>query len=158
MQAVLDPIIGPGKPDLGDLSGRSAIVTGGAEGIGEEVSLALALAHCRVVMINRKQEQGDEAIKRIKAEAEKKGIQDVQVEWRGCDLGDFKQVKEVFSKLAASEPRLDFVSSRRGPRRDLELIINVHSQLILSAGINTNQFGLAASGIDRHMSVNVSTF
>jgi len=134
MQAVLDPIIGPAKPELGDLSGRSAIVTGGAEGIGEEISLALALAHCRVVMINRKEYQGDEAIQRIKDAAKAKGIEDVQISWQGCDLGDFKQVKEVFGKLAASEPRLDY--------------------LILSAGINSNQYGLAASGIDRHMSVN----
>lgn len=134
MQSVLAPIIGPAKPDIGDLSGRAAIVTGGAEGIGEEISLALALAHCKVIMVNRKQEQGQEAIRRIKDEAHKAGITDVQIDWRGCDLGDFKQTQEVFTKLAESEPRLDY--------------------LILSAGINSNQYGLAASGIDRHMSVN----
>lgn len=61
-------------------------------------------------MINRKEYQGDEAIQRIKDAATKAGVQDVQVQWQGCDLGDFKQVGEVFGGLAKSEPRLDFVS------------------------------------------------
>jgi hypothetical protein len=72
-------------------------------------------------MINRKEYQGDEAIQRIKDAAAKAGVQDVQIEWKGCDLGDFNQVKEVFGGLAKSEPRLDFVSSEsaggRGTRR-----------------------------------------
>ena len=38
-----------------------------------------------------------------------------EIEWKGCDLGDFKQVKEVFGKLAASEPRLDYVRTRLYP-------------------------------------------
>lgn len=130
MQSVLHPIIGPAGPEKADLSGQVAIVTGGALGIGYEVSRAFALMGCKVIMVNRKEEQGDEAIAKIKAEAAEKGVNDVQIEWKGCDLGTLKQVKEVFSELAEKEDRLDF--------------------LILSAGINTNQFGLDNDGIDRH--------
>jgi NAD(P)-dependent dehydrogenase (short-subunit alcohol dehydrogenase family) len=68
-------------------------------------------------MINRKEYQGDEAIQRIKDAAAKAGVQDVQIEWKGCDLGDFNQVKEVFGGLAKSEPRLDFVSAEAGVER-----------------------------------------
>jgi len=56
------------------------------------------------------------------------------VEWIGCDLGSLKQVKEVFTDLRQRLNRLDL--------------------LILSAGINSNQFDLDADGIDRHFGVN----
>jgi short-subunit dehydrogenase len=65
-------------------------------------------------MVNRKEEQGSDAISSIKQEKA-----DADVEWKHCDMGSLKEVKEVFSELRNSLERLDF--------------------LILSAGINTNQ-------------------
>ncbi len=65
-------------------------------------------------MLNRKKEQGDEAISKIKNEKE-----DATIEWVGCDNGNLKEVKEVFGGekgLAGRLERVDF--------------------LILSAGIN----------------------
>lgn len=65
---------------------------------------------CKVIMVNRKQEQGDEAIAKIKENVKKeKGIE-AQIEWRGCDLGKLSTVKETFSKLAKELDRLDLVS------------------------------------------------
>ena len=77
-----------------------------------EVSRALALAGVKVIMVNRKEEQGSEAISSIKKEKA-----DADVEWKHCDMGSLKEVKEVFSGLRNSLERLDF--------------------LVLSAGINT---------------------
>lgn len=104
-------------------------MTGGALGIGYEVSRALAMANCRVIMVNRKEEQGNEAISNIKKDAPH-----AQVEWKECDLGHLASVRDVFSEIRERESRLDL--------------------LILSAGINTNQFGRDADGIDRHFGVN----
>ena len=56
-------------------------------------------------MVNRKEEQGEEAIKKIKEEAGEKA----QIEWMGCDLGNLKQVKEVFTRIRDREQRLDLV-------------------------------------------------
>lgn len=56
-------------------------------------------------MVNRKEEQGDEAIKKIKEEVGP----DAKIEWEGCDMGNLKQVKEVFSKIREREERLDLV-------------------------------------------------
>lgn len=56
-------------------------------------------------MINRKEEQGEEAIEKIKKETDGKG----QIEWIGCDLGTLSMVKEVFGKLREKEERLDLV-------------------------------------------------
>lgn len=71
--------------------------------------------------MNRKEDQGDRAIEDIKNECKEQGLPVPDITWRGVDLGDFKQTKEVFAALAAEEARLDI--------------------LVLSSGINANQFG-----------------
>ncbi|CAG7564427.1 unnamed protein product [Fusarium equiseti] len=131
MQSILQKTTGIGpqvvKPE--NLEGRVAIVTGGALGIGYEVSRALAHAGCKVIMVNRKEEQGTAAIEAVKNETP-----DAKIEWKECDLGNLAHVREVFGNLRESLDRLDY--------------------LVLSAGINTNQFGLDSDGIDRHFGVN----
>jgi len=129
MQSVLHPIVGPEKVTH-DLSGRTAVITGGAFGIGYEIARAFVQQNARVIMINRKEDQGNAAISEIKKEVGEQA----QIEWTPCDLGSLKEVKEVFSRIAKDEERLDL--------------------LILSAGINANQYGEDADGIDRHFGVN----
>ncbi|KUI54963.1 Short-chain dehydrogenase TIC 32, chloroplastic [Cytospora mali] len=131
MQSILQKATGYGPTPVQptNLQGRVAVVTGGALGIGFEVSRALAHGGAKVIMVNRKEEQGQDAIKTIKDETP-----DADVDWKECDLGSLKEVKEVFTGLRKSLGRLDF--------------------LVLSAGINTNQYGEDADGIDRHFGVN----
>ncbi|KAK3370572.1 hypothetical protein B0H63DRAFT_487257 [Podospora didyma] len=131
MQSILQKAtgIGPTPVHPENLNGRVAVVTGGAFGIGYEISRALAHAGCRVIMVNRKAEQGDDAIAAIRKETPS-----AEVEWQECDMGNLSQVRSVFGKLRETIPRLDF--------------------LVLSAGINTNQYGVDADGIDRHFGVN----
>lgn len=131
MQSILQKAtgIGPTPVHPEKLDGRIAVVVGGAMGIGFEISRALANAGCRVIMVNRKEEQGNDAIATIHNESPS-----AEVEWKECDMGHLAQVRDVFSDLCRTLPRLDF--------------------LVLSAGINTNQFGLDHDGIDRHFGVN----
>ncbi|CAG7949053.1 unnamed protein product [Penicillium nalgiovense] len=129
MQSAVKPVIGPRK-EVTDLTGRVAIVLGGALGIGYEISRAFVLNGARVIMVNRKEEQGDEAIKKIKKEAG----DNANIEWIPCDMEDLKQTKETFTKIRSEEKRLDL--------------------LVLSAGINANQYGETNDGIDRHFQVN----
>lgn len=112
------------------MEGRVAIITGGALGIGFEIARAFVMNKARVIMVNRKEEQGEESIKKIKNEVG----QDAKIEWLPCDMGSLKNVKEVFDGVREREERLDL--------------------LILSAGINVNQYGEDADGIDRHFGVN----
>ncbi|CZT10593.1 hypothetical protein WAI453_003049 [Rhynchosporium graminicola] len=129
MQSILHPLVGP-KKEMHDLDGRVAIITGGALGIGYEIARAFVEAKARVIMINRKEEQGEDAIKTIKKEVG----EHAQIEWLHCDLGSLKEVREVFTGLRERETRLDL--------------------LICDAGINVNQYGEDADGIDRHFGVN----
>lgn len=123
MQSILHPIIGPSGPEEADLTGKTALITGGAEGIGEEVAIFFARMGARVILTNRKKEQGDEAIARITEEC-KKVNKEAKVEWVGCDLGDLKQVKEVFTGLREKLDRLDLVSLTL-PQGDSDKVVGV---------------------------------
>jgi NAD(P)-dependent dehydrogenase (short-subunit alcohol dehydrogenase family) len=129
MQSVLHQVLGPQEIHPENLAGRVAVVTGGALGIGYEVSRALAIGGCKVVMVNRKQEQGKSAIENIKNESP-----GADIDWKECDLGNLSQVKSVFSGLRESLDRLDY--------------------LVLSAGFNANQYSLDSDGIERIFGVN----
>jgi len=106
MQSVLHSVIGP-KKELHDLSGRVALVTGGGNGIGFQISRLLCQANARVIMVSRKDEHGSESIDQIKQETP-----NAQVEFVSCDLGNLKQIKEVFGGLREKEDRLDLVGYR----------------------------------------------
>ncbi|KAK7429824.1 hypothetical protein QQZ08_003669 [Neonectria magnoliae] len=129
MQSVLHKVVGPTEVQPDNLVGRTAVVIGGALGIGYEISRALAHAGCKVVMVNRNEEQGSDAISKIKDESP-----DADVDWTKCDMGNLGQVRTVFSKLRDSLDRLNL--------------------LVLSAGINTSPYAEDADGIDRHFGVN----
>jgi NAD(P)-dependent dehydrogenase (short-subunit alcohol dehydrogenase family) len=106
MQALLAPNLGPSGPYTADLSGKTAVVTGGALGIGFETSKWFAKMGANVIMVNRKEEQGEWAIEDIKAECSKEG-ESAEVEWIGCDLEDVRMTKEVFSGIREKLDRLD---------------------------------------------------
>jgi len=126
MQAVLGSVIGP-KKEIHDLTGRTAVITGGSRGIGAEVALAFAKVGAKVILVSRRE---DGILEKFKEQTNG----EADVEFVDCDLGNLKQVKEVFGGLRAKLDRLDL--------------------LILSAGINTNQYDTDADGIDRHFGVN----
>lgn len=72
-----------------------------------EISRAFVQNGARVIMVNRKEDQGDEAIKKIKEEVG----ENAQIDWVGCDLGNLNEVKSVFTDLRDREERLDLVQA-----------------------------------------------
>ena len=129
MQSALHKVVGPKEVQPDNLKGRVAVVTGGALGIGYEVSRALAHAGCKVIMVNRKEEQGQEAIAKIREQTP-----EADIDWKECDMGNLEQIREVFSGLRDSLDRLDY--------------------LVLSAGINANPYDVDSDGIERIFGVN----
>lgn len=124
---------GYAQEDVVDLSGKTVLVTGGTGGIGFEVARCMALANARVLVMSRKEENGDEAVRKIKESASDAGtVPDVT--FIQCDLGNFKMVKEVADKLTNDEGRMDIV--------------------ICDAGVGVNTYGETVEEIDRHMAVN----
>ena len=85
---------------------QTALVTGGTHGIGLEVAKSLAKANARVLVLSRKQESGDEAIKKIQNEA----AGGADIEFISIDLGNLMNVREVADRIREGESRLDIVS------------------------------------------------
>jgi short-subunit dehydrogenase len=74
-------------------------------------------------MINRKEEQGQDAISSIKKEVG----DDAKIEWVPCDLGSLKEVKKVFTDLREKEERLDLVSNPSSPSKNCRKMLIVVS-------------------------------
>ncbi len=83
-----------------DLSGKTAIVTGGSSGLGIETARALASAGARVILPVRSRQAGEDAAADIRASTgnDKVGVADM-------DLGDWASVRAfAASFLAAGQP------------------------------------------------------
>ncbi|EKM54514.1 uncharacterized protein PHACADRAFT_146532 [Phanerochaete carnosa HHB-10118-sp] len=93
----------------------------------------MALANARVLVMSRKEENGDEAVRKIK-ESSNDADTVPDITFIQCDLGDLKMVKQVADKLSNDEGRMDLV--------------------ICDAGVGVNTYGESVEGLDRHMIVN----
>lgn len=134
-----------------DLTGRTAVVTGGASNIGRGISLKLADAGARVLIVDKDVEQGE------KTAALRPGKMDVL----GCDLSDMAQVETLGNRLAA-EDKVDILVSNAGWVRsvnfvekalaemDFELRLNLHAPLLL---VRLLVPGMAQRGWGRVVSV-----
>ncbi|KAH9948529.1 hypothetical protein B0H21DRAFT_689847 [Amylocystis lapponica] len=137
MKAVMNKLSGKPSPsslDIPDLHGRTAVVTGGTDGIGLEIARTLALARARILLISNQGDHASEAIRDIKKSQDKGAGPIADVTFIECDLGSLKHVKKVADQIREQEPRLDL--------------------LICNAGVGVNKLDGAACGLDRHFAVN----
>ena len=112
-----------------DLTGKDAIVTGGASGIGVETVRALASAGARVVLAARNQAQADEVAADIRSTT---GSGNVEVGM--LDLASFASVRA-------------FVADYLAKSRPLHILIN-------NAGVMATPFGHTADGFETQFGTN----
>jgi NAD(P)-dependent dehydrogenase (short-subunit alcohol dehydrogenase family) len=92
--------------DLFDLTGRTALVTGGTSGIGVMIARGLLQAGASVYITSRKQEQGDEAV----AELSKFGT----VQFLPADLGRDEECTRLAAQVAGCAPELHILVNNAG--------------------------------------------
>jgi len=80
--------------NLGDMSGRSVVVTGGNTGIGKATATALAGLGARVVITSRNDDRGRQAVEDIKQSSSSDAVSCVRL-----DLGSLASVRECASSL-----------------------------------------------------------
>ena len=89
---------------MGQLDGKTALVTGGSSGIGLAAARRFAAEGAKVYLTGRRQEQLDEAVASIGATA---------IGIRG-DVSDYDQLDEVFGVIAAAGGGLDVLLANAG--------------------------------------------
>jgi NAD(P)-dependent dehydrogenase (short-subunit alcohol dehydrogenase family) len=92
--------------DLFDLTGRTALVTGGTSGIGVMIARGLLQAGASVYLTSRKQAQGDAAVAELSAFG--------KVEFLAADLGREEECDRLAAQIAAREPRLHILVNNAG--------------------------------------------
>jgi NAD(P)-dependent dehydrogenase (short-subunit alcohol dehydrogenase family) len=103
---------------IGDLHGRTAIVTGFNSGIGYETALELGRAGARVLVAARDAERGAEALARLRA-----AIPAGTFELERLDLADLGSVRAFAERFLATGAALDLLVNNAGvmaiPERQL---------------------------------------
>lgn len=92
-----------------DQTGRTAVVTGAAAGLGLEVARVLASRGARVLLACRDVERGRLAVDRIRVEHRQARLQVVRL-----DLASLRSVREAADEIRAGSARLDLLVNNAG--------------------------------------------
>ena len=114
-----------------DLSGRTAVVTGGNSGVGHSTALALAAQHCSVILACRDGARAEQAVLNIKKVLGRPGV---EVEWLELDLASLQSVRRFAALLKLRLSKLDY--------------------LVLNAGVYLTEYRLTEDGLEEMMQVN----
>jgi len=115
-------------PSLFSLAGKTAIVTGAAQGLGQGIAIAFAEAGANVICVSL--HSSDETVKA----AEAYGVKSISIE---CDLSDHGKLQEMFDEAMKFTGQVDILVNcagmiRRTPAKD-------HSEKDWFDVINLNQ-------------------
>ncbi|SEH19244.1 NAD(P)-dependent dehydrogenase, short-chain alcohol dehydrogenase family [Sphingopyxis sp. YR583] len=91
-----------------DLSGKTALVTGGSGGLGLTTSAALARAGANVIIASRPGAKLDAAVETVRSATSG------SVEGAGVDLGDLASVDALADRLVADDVPIDFLVNNAG--------------------------------------------
>lgn len=96
--------------DIGDLTGRTAVVTGANAGLGLEIAAQLAAHGARVVMACRNQTKATSAANEIR----RRFGDDVTLDVRPLDLADLTSVRTLAGELVAEGTAIDLLINNAG--------------------------------------------
>jgi len=88
---------------LGNLAGKTCVITGGNAGAGFQASRILLSKGARVVMLNRNAEKSAAAVAELKAEFG----ESAEVSFVRMDLSDLASVRKAAAEVLATVPRID---------------------------------------------------
>ena len=106
---------------MAKLSGRTAIVTGGASGMGRGVALTFAEEGASVAVLDR----NEAGAKEVAAAAAQSGVKTIAL---ACDVGDEASVKSAFAAAAAALGDIDILVNNAGIDTT-ELIENMSTEM-----------------------------
>ena len=100
------------------LTGKTALVTGGAKGIGRSIALKIAQAHGNVAIMYRgSQKNAEQTIDELQALG-------IQAKSYQCDVADFNATKELVTQVIKDFGGLDILVNNAGINKD-QLMIRI---------------------------------
>ena len=113
---------------LFDLTGKTAVVTGGNRGLGKEIALGLAEAGANIVVIARKIDE------QVISDIEKYGVKAMKLEF---DLLNFNQYSSMFDQIISEMDKVDILVNNAGvqkrydsvefPKEDWDFVMDVNA-------------------------------
>lgn len=94
--------------DLFDLTGKTAIITGGGRGLGEQIAEGLAEAGANIVLCSRKKEACDEVASRLSESGAGEAI------GLKCDVTSQEDIKKVVEETINKFGRIDILVNNSG--------------------------------------------
>lgn len=91
-----------------DLSGRTAVITGGSKGIGLGIARALAGGGAETAIIGRDTESGEKALSGIRDISDKKSM------FYNCDVGVYDEVKKTCGMILKEFKKVDILVCNAG--------------------------------------------
>ena len=92
---------------LFDLTGRTALITGGSRGLGLQIAEALGEAGARVMVTSRKAADLEESAKHLAGRG-------IHAEWVAADASDAKQIERVCAEAKARLGPIDILVNNAG--------------------------------------------
>ncbi|RLQ93803.1 glucose 1-dehydrogenase [Falsibacillus albus] len=117
--------------DLFDLSGKTAVITGGNRGLGKQMSLALASAGANVVVIARNVKED------VLAEIRNEGVKALGINF---DLRSFDEYDELIDRIIREMGDIDILVNNAGvqkrhksvdfPKEDWDFVLDINSNSV----------------------------
>lgn len=127
-----------------DLTGRTAIVTGGNQGIGFAIAEGLAVHGAHVVIANRREQQGQDAAAGLRS----RGLSASAVR---ADVADEKSVAALVETVLSQRGRMDILVNSAAVivRKPIEDITALEWDTLM--GVNLRGVFLCCRDVGRHM-------
>ncbi|HZP02376.1 MAG TPA: SDR family oxidoreductase [Terriglobia bacterium] len=127
-----------------DLSGKVAVVTGGATGIGQATARKLALAGASVAILDPNEKSGSNTADEIRSSGN-------SCTYYPCDVSRSEEVERAINSLTAQKPGLDIVVSNAGIQHYGDVITTSEQDWDRVLAINLKGCFLAAKHCVPHM-------
>jgi retinol dehydrogenase 14 len=94
---------------IGDMGGKTVLITGGTSGIGKAAAVALAAMGANVVIVGRNQERGEVAVEEIRARSHNESV-----ELLLADLSVQSEVRGLAQEFQERHDRIDVLVNNAG--------------------------------------------
>ncbi len=134
--------------ELYNLTGRSAVVVGGAGGIGQAIAQGYAAAGAKVLIASRREES------LIRAQSEIKAAVGAEVDYAVCDATDEESVKALVETAQAKYGTIDILCCAQGLNKKFPTLEFPMEELTNMLNVNVVSLMMCVKHFGAHMAKN----